>query len=67
MTEESSAGTAVTVTFAAVASWPAIPSNSDYEFAQMTVVLPRLDAALMRFLLQYYAAGFRTQDARMVQ
>lgn len=41
--------------------------NSDYSFAQMTVVLPRSDAALMRFLLQYYAAGFRSMDKRMVR
>lgn len=38
--------------------------NYDYQFAQMSVVLPRSDAALMRFLLQYYAAGFRSMDER---
>lgn len=32
--------------------------DSDYQFAQMTVVLPRSDFALGQFLRRHYAAGF---------
>lgn len=40
--------------------------NSDYHFAQMTVVLPRSDDVITRFLLRHYAAGFGSTDKRTI-
>lgn len=33
--------------------------NSDYDYARVQLALPRPEAALMRFLLRHYVAGFR--------
>ena len=52
---------------AAVRGMAFYSGNSDYHFAQMTVVLPRSDAVVMRFLLQYYAAGFRSMEKRTIR
>lgn len=41
--------------------------NSDEQLALTSVVLPRSDAALTRFLSQYYAAGLRSIDKRTIR
>lgn len=41
--------------------------DSDYYFAQVTVVLPRSDFTLGRFLRQYFAAGFACIEHRRIR